>query len=231
MRIEDGEIFEIEERMPREVELDILVNGALFAKATLTPSLEREFVAGHLRYQGLIENGSQIRSLKVEGHKAMAEIDSRSEKGLGCSPLSGDDENARAGWTVRADWILANLLFTLDSDLYRKTGGTHTSSLCRGEAILVTAEDVGRLNTLDKVFGWALLNGVDLHECYVATSGRITSHTMRKVIRSEVPLVASKGAVTTLAVDMAEAEGVTLVGFARENRISVYAGASRISWG
>jgi FdhD protein len=235
LRIEDGEIFEIEERMPREVELDIFVKGDLFAKATLTPSMEREFVAGHLRYRGLIENGSQIRSLRVEGQKAWAEISPRSETKVGCHALSeghetaGTNETANADWTVRADRILENLMATLDSDLYKKTGGTHTSSLCKGEAILATAEDVGRLNTLDKAFGWGILQGQDLGKCYVVTSGRITSHTIEKVSRFGVPLVASKGAVTTLAVEMAERRGMTLVGFARNTRMNVYVGEDRVT--
>ena len=234
-RIEDGEIFGIEERMPREVELDIFVNGDLLARATLTPSMEREFVAGQLRYRGLIENGSQIRSLKIEGRRAWAEIGPRPETGLSIKSAregdgtSGADETVGADWTVRADWIHTNLLTTLDSDLYRKTGGTHTSSLCRGESILAIAEDVGRLNTLDKVFGWGILRELDLERCYVVTSGRITSATIEKVSGFGVPLVASKGAVTTLAVDMAEKRGMTLVGFARQRRMNVYVGEDRVT--
>jgi FdhD protein len=235
LRIEDGEIFEIEERMPREVELDIFLNGDLLARATLTPSMEREFVAGHLRYRGLIEEGCEIRSLKIEGRGAWAEIGPRPETGLSIKTArkagegAGADETVGEGWTVRADWILANLLATLDSDLYKKTGGTHTSSLCRGEAILATAEDVGRLNTLDKAFGWGVLRELDLERCYVVTSGRITSATIEKVSRFGVPLVASKGAVTTLAVEMAERRGMTLVGFARLKRMNVYVGEDRVT--
>jgi FdhD protein len=237
-RIEDGEIFEIEEQMPREVKLDLFVNGDLFARATLTPSMEREFVAGHLRYRGLIEKGCEIRSLRVEGQKAWAEISPRPETGLSikaarktedCDGTTRADETVGAYWTVRADRILTNLLATLDSDLYNKTGGTHTSSLCRGEAILATAEDVSRLNTLDKAFGWGILQGLDLTSCYVVTSGRITSATIEKVSRFGVPLVASKGAVTTLAVEMAERVGMTLVGFARQRRMNVYVGEDRVT--
>ena len=238
LRIEDGRIFEIEERLPKEVGIDIFANGDLFAKATITPSLEREFVAGHLRYRGLIEDASQIRSLKIEGRKAWAEIDSRSEKAQEAETARkrceadgtiGPDGISRSGWTVRADWILSNLAATLDSELYKKTGGTHTSSLCRGEAILATAEDVGRLNTLDKAFGWGVLRGLDLGSCYAVTSGRITSATIEKVSRFGVPLVASKGAVTTLAVEMAERKGMTLVGFARKTRMNVYVGRDRVT--
>ncbi|HPR67410.1 MAG TPA: formate dehydrogenase accessory sulfurtransferase FdhD [Methanothrix sp.] len=235
LRIEDGKIFEIEERMPREVELDVFVNGALLAKASLTPSMEREFVAGHLWYRGLIENGSQIRSLKIEGSRAWAEIGPRTDTGLSIEAArkTGEghetDETVNAYWTVRADRILENLIATLDSDLYNKTGGTHTSSLCLANAILATAEDVGRLNTLDKAFGWGILQGLDLTSCYVVTSGRITSATIEKVSRFGVPLVASKGAVTTLAVEMAERRGMTLVGFARKTRMNVYVGEDRVT--
>ena len=226
MRIEGNEIFEIEERLPGEVELEIFVNGEHFAKAMITPSQEREFVAGHLRYRGLIEDASQIISLKVEGSKAWADIKPTSET---VREVETEWAVGEADLIVRADWILANLLVTLDSDLYKKTGGTHTSSLCRGEAILATAEDVGRLNTLDKVFGWGILRGLDLERCYVVTSGRITSATVEKVERFNLPLVASKGAVTTLAVEMAEKRGMTLVGFAREMRMNVYVGGDRVT--
>jgi FdhD protein len=225
-RIEGSEIFEIEELLPREVELEIFVNGDLFAKAAITPSLEREFVAGHLWYRGLIEDRSQIRSLKVAGSKAWADIEPASENAQEVETVGAARE---ADWTVRADWILSNLLATLDSDLYKKTGGTHTSSLCRKEAILASAEDVGRLNTLDKAFGWGILRGLDLRCCYVVTSGRITSHTVEKVSKFGVPLVASKGAVTTLAVEMAEKRGMTLVGFARKMRMNVYVGRDRVT--
>lgn len=226
LRIEGGEISEIEEHLPREVELEIFANGDLLAKATITPSMEVEFVAGHLRYRGIIEEGCEIRSLLIEGQKAWAEVDPRSEKGLGVGAArrAGD-----AAGTVRADAILRNLALTLDSDLYRRTGGTHTSSLCRGTSILARAEDVGRLNTLDKIFGWGVLRGLDLASCYAVTSGRITSATIDKASRFGIPLIASKGAVTTLAVEMAERREMTLVGFARKMRMNVYVGEDRVT--
>ncbi len=226
LRIEGGEIFEIEERLPREVELEIFVNGDFFAKATITPSQEREFVAGHLWYRGLIGDASQIKSLRIEGSKAWVDIEPASEKGRGAEIES---TAGKTDWTVRADRILSNLLATLDSDLYRKTGGTHTSSLCRAEAILASSEDVGRLNTLDKAFGWGILREQDLRSCYAVTSGRITSHTVEKVSKFNVPFVASKGAVTTLAVEMAEKRGITLVGFARQSRMNVYTRRDRVT--
>lgn len=237
LRFDGGEAFEIEERMPKEVELEIFANGELIGRATITPSQEKEFVAGHLRYRGLIEDGSEISRLSVEGERAEASTGppvAGVGRGRAAVPPRkdrpwGPGAAARPGGTVRAGWILANLDLTLASNLYEKTGGTHTSSLCSGEEILATAEDVGRLNTLDKIFGWAVLSGVDLGRCYAVTSGRITGKTVEKASKVGVPLIASKGAVTTLAVEMAEEKGMTLVGFARQGRMNVYAGRDRVT--
>lgn len=115
-----------------------------------------------------------------------------------------------------------------DRNFIRRRAGL-TPPLCSGEEILATAEDVGRLNTLDKVFGWAVLQDIDLERCYAVTSGRITGRTVDKASKFGVPIVASKGAVTTLAVEMAEEMGMTLVGFARQGRMNVYAGRYRVT--
>ncbi|AET65705.1 formate dehydrogenase accessory sulfurtransferase FdhD [Methanothrix harundinacea] len=229
LRFDGGEAFEVEERMPKEVELEIFANGVLIGRATITPSQEKEFVAGHLRYRGLIEDGSEILRLSVEGGRAEASTGAAAARPSRRFLPGGPGAAAGPVGAVRAGWILANLESTLASQLYEKTGGTHTSSLCSGEEILATAEDFGRLNTLEKIFGWAILAGVDLGRCYAVTSGRITGKTVEKASRFGVPIVASKGAVTTLAVEMAEDWGMTLVGFARQGRMNVYTGRDRVT--
>lgn len=240
LRFAGGDLFEIEEQMPKEVELEIFANGDFVGRATITPSQTREFVAGHLRYLGLIADRSEISRLLVEGGRAEVKIAPGPGTAAGIEAgkaatasrrqkAEASGGAARSDGATRAGWILANLGSTLGSELYKKTGGTHTSSLCSGEVILATAEDVGRLNTLDKVFGWAVLQDIDLERCYAVTSGRITGRTVDKASKFGVPIVASKGAVTTLAVEMAEEMGMTLVGFARQGRMNVYAGRYRVT--
>jgi len=70
LRFAGGDLFEIEEQMPKEVELEIFANGDFVGRATITPSQTREFVAGHLRYLGLIADRSEISRLLVEGGRA-----------------------------------------------------------------------------------------------------------------------------------------------------------------
>jgi FdhD protein len=211
------------ENLPIEKEYQILVNGDFVSTVTLTPSQEREFLVGHLYSNGVIEKADQIRDFTIVGQRFLVEADLSSGE-----PYSGGDKKEEPDWTVAASSIRDNLNSALDSELYLKTGGTHTSALCREDSTLTSAEDVGRLNTLDKIFGWGLLQKVDMKCCYAVTSGRITSHTVRKAARAKVPLLASKGAVTSLAVDLAQKWGLTLVGFVREERMSVYTLSDRI---
>jgi len=208
-----------EEFLPLEEEFQIFVNEDLFATVGVTPSQMKEFAVGHLYTQGAICHASQIIDLSICDHwiRVMMDPVSQSE--------SGTDET---NWTVGASSILANMRSALDSDLYSLTGGSHTSALCRGDDILIGAEDVGRLNTLDKTVGWALLAGVDLKSCYVVTSGRITGKTVKKAVHAGVFLVASKGAVTSLAVELARERGVTLVGFVRDERMNLYSETDRV---
>ena len=229
LRLDRNTVAEKPENLPVEREFSIFVNDDLFTTTMITPSLEREFVAGHLLSEGIIERISQIKELKIEDQNVWALIDPvhPSVRPSKTSESSGAAKTGQ-GWKVSKLDVLGNLKSTLSSELHLKTGGTHTSALCLGKKILVSAEDVGRLNTLDKVFGWGLLEGVDLNRCYVVTSGRITGRTVKKVARFKVPFVASKGAVTTLAAELAEERDLTLVGFAREERMSVYTGRSRI---
>jgi FdhD protein len=109
------------------------------------------------------------------------------------------------------------------------TGGLHAAALFTpaGE-LLVTREDVGRHNAFDKVVGWALREGVRLDEALMLVSGRVSFELVQKSVAARVPLIAGVSAPTSLAVRMAEALGVTLVGFLREGAMNVYAGRQRV---
>lgn len=220
LRLEKEGLHPHVEFLPLEEEFRIFVNEDLFATVGVTPSQMKEFAVGYLYTQGAICHAGQIIDLSIHDRRIQVMMDPASPS------ESGTDETNR---TVGASSLLANMRFALDSDLYSLTGGTHTSALCRGDDILIRAEDVGRLNTLDKILGWALLAGVDLKSCYVVTSGRVTGNTVKKAVRVGVFLVASKGAITSLAVELAREGGVTLVGFVRDERMNLYSGTDRVS--
>jgi FdhD protein len=115
--------------------------------------------------------------------------------------------------------------------IFTRTGGLHASALfdSAGELIEVR-EDVGRHNAMDKVVGWAVLDGATpLHDRIVLVSGRASFELLQKALRAGIAFVCAIGAPSSLAVDVAKSFGMTLVGFLRPDGFNVYAGEERVA--
>ena len=88
---------------------------------------------------------------------------------------------------------------------------------------------MGRHNAVDKLVGWALLQGhLPLSNCVLLASGRGGFEIIQKSLRAGIPLLASVSAASSLAVQMAREFGLTLVGFLRNRRFVVYSGEERL---
>jgi FdhD protein len=114
--------------------------------------------------------------------------------------------------------------------VFDSTGGLHAAGLFQADGtMLVVREDIGRHNAVDKVIGWALLEGrIPLAGTVLMVSGRASFELVQKATMAGVPLLAAVSAPSSLAAELAEESGMTLVGFLRGDSMNVYTGLERL---
>jgi len=121
------------------------------------------------------------------------------------------------------------LLITEQSE-FSKTGGIHASSLINDSGkVIVTREDVGRHNALDKIIGYVHKKKlIDNHSQFIACSGRLNFELVQKGLMSNIGVMVGVGAPTSLAIDLAKRFGMTLLGFVKNNSFNIYTNKERI---
>jgi FdhD protein len=149
--------------------------------------------------------------------------------GVTFSDLSSQQAPLESARTVRATQLFAMMdALYARARLYRTTRGVHTSALTDGESIVSLAEDVGRHNTLDKIRGDCLLRGIETRDHILLSTGRISSEMLIKAARMRVPIVVSRTSPTSLALELARAWNVTLIGYLQRDEMRVYCGIERV---
>jgi FdhD protein len=217
----DGGCAASSERIVREAILEIRLDSEPFATAMLMTGMEKEFVLGHLFTQGIIRSADDVRSISFENGTAEVTLSVRRKPG----EIGKNKSDLRVSPAQVFDCVRA----ILKSEVFAETEAVHSAGIFLDgrEAVCIT-EDLGRHHALDKVIGGGLLAGVDFSRTLAASTGRQPTEMISKCRRAGIPIIATKGVPTTLAVAMAGEAGVTLAGLVRGDTMVVYSHPERI---
>jgi FdhD protein len=217
-----------------------------------TPGHDRDLAAGFLLTEGIVRApGDLVDVVQVAEDSVVAHVRAGLEVSYGaldrhvyttsscgvCGKTSLDAVRTtsffaiEAGPTVRArDVGLFPERLRARQATFARTGGLHAAGLFSSDGTLLDArEDVGRHNAVDKLFGAALATrSLPLASSILMLSGRASFELIQKARMAGVAFVAAVGAPSSLAIELARAESMTLLGFVRDDRFNVYAGADRV---
>lgn len=213
---------EVMDVLLREERYELFCNGNCVAELHCMPSLLRELAVGRLRTLGLLHEISALRALSIDDQNRTIEA-TLTESPAPATSAPGDVRLAAA--QVHA----LQLAFNERCDLFRATGAAHSCALATPEGLLLFCEDIARHNALDKVIGAMLLQGMSPDGKILIFSGRLASDMLSKVVACGVRLLIAPGAPSLTSVEMAEAHGITLLGFVRRDNINIYTCPQRIS--
>jgi len=239
-RINGEQVEEILHEVIEEIPYALFVNGRHMMTAMMSPADLEDFVTGFLFTEQVIKGPEEIESIRVEKNRIsvittnlfrVAGQKKTILSGCGGSASYIDAEKLpkiQSCLSLETGFIAEMIKNTLDSDLHKMTGGTHIVALAGTQGIITVAEDIGRHNALDRVIGYALRNEIDRSMAFIIVSGRVSSEMARKCLVANIPVIVSRGATTTLAVDVAGKNGLTVIGFARGSKMNVYTHGERI---
>ena len=228
-----------------EEPLEIRVDGQPLAVTMRTPGHDDELALGFLYGEGLIDGPREAgltddlaaNIVEVAG-PLLREVGGRrfyttSSCGV-CGKGALEEVAVYAPRLVGGPTVDRALLAALPDRLrqptFERTGGLHATGLFSADGeLLIVREDVGRHNAMDKVIGRALLDGrLPLRDAILCVSGRLAFELVQKAVVAGAPILVGVGAPTSLAVELAVDRDLTLAGFARGDRVNIYAGAQRV---
>jgi len=251
--VANGAISERQDSLAVEEPLEILLGERNVSITMRTPGNDEELAAGFLFTEGILRDRAQVADISITGENQLtvslteqAGVDlSRLERHfymssscgvcgkasiqaletVGCPTLAKDRPVIDASLIHRLPEMLRS-----SQQVFDHTGGLHAAALFdSGGQLLAVREDVGRHNAVDKLIGSRFRSGgLPLDDHLILLSGRASFELVQKALMAAVPVLIAVGAPSSLAVEMAQRFGMTLIGFAREQRFNVYSGEWRL---
>lgn len=252
-KYKDGSFERIEDDIAVEKRLRIFIKEKEIISFLCSPTMVRELVVGFVMSEGLFKGKRRFcpedivikedssgkgltESTNIEAHLFIeteleehpAGVTSGCAKGL---TFLSDEQIVpiEDELKIRPEPIFDLFREFQDrSNLYRLTGGVHSAALSDGKEIIVFSEDIGRHNAVDKIIGHCLLSGITTKGKILLSSGRLSSEIANKAIRASIPVLVSRTAPTSMAVEIADKNNLTIIGFLRGVRFTIYSYPRRI---
>ncbi len=238
-----GQLTPREREVVEEFPLPLNVNGREIATLIASPHDLRFLVAGFLLLQGFVERVEDFKLLSVCTDFGVAKVEIKGElpeklkpvltSGCGTGITFTIPKALQGGTVDQGRTFSPDALFDLMDEMaksaqrYSSHGGMHSAAVGI-DSLCLYAEDLGRHNTIDRIAGEALLKGIDLAGMMLVTSGRVSSEMVAKAALLGITLIASRTSPTSMAIKIADAAGITLIGYVRAGRFDIYAHPERL---
>lgn len=197
-----------------EFSFSLYINGSFRETVCCIPEYLEEMILGMLYTEGRISSIDDVKELTVSLSLGRADVSFHETihqmKTLPDLAVCPEDV-----------LTLSERLLT-SSQIFEQTGNVHSVMLCRGASVLYFCEDVDRYHAFEKTVGRALKDSVDFNGTTVFTTGRIPSPIAKKAIHAGIPAIVSRSAPTDLTLELAKEYHLTVIGFARKNRMNIY---------
>ena len=232
IQVMNGVRSEINDTIVIEDLFRILLNDCLVTEMIASREQLRELGAGFVVTEGFARC---VDKVKLDGDRILVYSDrgcdvSRSKKVMGSSGGTSillEQGKVTSDLRIRPEDVFS-CTRGIETEVWRRTGAVHCSVLFSEGNCVVKSSDVGRHNTVDKVVGHAILNGVDLSRCMIGCTGRQPAGMIKKDANAGIPVVISRAASTDKGIAAADAAGITLVCFSRGDRFTIYTHPERI---
>lgn len=248
-RISGNEIESINDVIVKEFPLTIVLNDDVLVTLICFPAEQKQLAIGFLFSEGLIASIDDIKEIVEDKRRGIVWVRTKSKIEISGEIMKRRTITTGCGQGITFQWgervaslrkikssftissnEIRNLIkqFNNRSETYRRTGGVHSTALCDEKNIIVFSEDIGRHNVIDKILGKCLLENIRTSDRILVTSGRLSSDIVMKAATGNIPIVISRTAPTDLGVKIAKKINMTLIGFARGQRMNIYSGDRRI---
>ncbi|MHB8762886.1 MAG: formate dehydrogenase accessory sulfurtransferase FdhD [Deferrisomatales bacterium] len=233
----------------REQPVTLYLNGREVVTLVCAGHHLEELAAGFFHGEGFLRSPAELAEIRVDGSAGRVEVTMHGEPSVaghlwskrtvtsGCGKGSAFyhaldallSKPCRSGVRLTPGQVLDRMEeLNRRSETYRQTHGVHNTALATGNALLLFRDDIGRHNATDMIVGHVFLRNIPLEDKVLLTTGRLTSEILLKAARVGIPVLVSRNAATSLSVELAQKLNITMIGYARGGRFTVYSGGERI---